>query len=109
MICDDYFNGSMVLWDSRIIHQGKEPEKTREHENFRIVVCVCMMPRNTSNDKSLEKKKKAFNELRTTSHWANNPKLFLKTPRTYGGDLPEFNQIHPPQLTDIGRRLAGFD
>jgi len=40
---------------------------------------------------------------------ANNPKLFPKSPRTYGGEIPEFNQIHQPQLTDIGRRLAGFD
>jgi len=84
--------GSMVFWDSRTIHQGKEPEKTREQENFRIVVYVCMMPRNMSNDKALEKKKKAFNQLRVTNHWANNPKLFPKVPRTYGGELPEFNQ-----------------
>ena len=101
--------GSMVFWDSRTIHQGKEPEKAREEENFRIVVYVCMMPRNMSNDKALEKKKKAFNELRVTNHWANNPKLFPKTPRTYGGELPEFNPIHPPQLTELGRRLAGFN
>ena len=68
-----------------------------------------MMPRNLSNGKALDKKQKAFNELRVTNHWANNPKLFQKSPRTYGGELPEFNQIHQPQLTDIGRRLAGFD
>jgi hypothetical protein len=43
-----------------------------------------------------------------TSHWANNPKLFAKTPRTYGGGLPAFNPIHSPQLNDIGHRLAGF-
>ena len=101
--------GTLVLWDSRTIHQGKEPEKTRANENFRIVVYVCMMPRNLSNGKALDKKQKAFNELRVTNHWANNPKLFQKSPRTYGGELPEFNQIHQPQLTDIGRRLAGFD
>jgi hypothetical protein len=101
--------GSIVLWDSRTIHQGKEPEKTREHENFRIIVYVCMMPRHMSNEKSLEKKRKAFNELRVTNHWANNPKLFPKIPRTYGGEIPEFNQIHPPQLNEIGIRLAGFE
>lgn len=67
-----------------------------------------MMPRTTSNEKALEKKKKAFNELRITSHWVNNPKLFAKKPRTYGGELPSFNTINPPQLNEIGRRLAGF-
>lgn len=100
--------GSMIFWDSRTIHQGKEPEKHRPQENFRIAVYVCMMPRYMAGDKALEKKKKAFNELRVTNHWANNPKLFPKVPRTYGGDIPEFNAIHPPQLTPIGRRLAGF-
>ena len=101
--------GSMVLWDSRTIHQGKEPEKTRPDENFRIVVYVCMMPRSVSNDKALIKKQKAFNELRLTSHWADNPKLFAKTPRTYGGVIPEFNMIHKPVLNETGLRLAGFD
>jgi len=101
--------GSIVLWDSRTIHQGKEPEKLRVNENFRIAVYVCMMPRNMSNNKALEKKRKAFNELRVTNHWANNPKLFPKSPRTYGNEIPEFNQIHPPQLNEIGMRLAGFE
>lgn len=101
--------GSMMLWDSRTIHQGKEAENTRTMENFRIAVYVCMMPRKMATKKALEKKQKAFNELRMTSHWANNPKLFPKTPRTYGKDIQPFNPIHPPVLNDIGRRLAGFD
>ena len=105
--------GSLVLWDSRTIHQGKEPEKTRGNPNFRMVVYVCMLPRATSNEKALQKKQKAFNELRTTNHWANNPKLFPKLPRTYGGDryhsLLDILPIHPPILSDIGRRLAGFN
>ncbi len=101
--------GSLVLWDSRTIHQGKEAEKNRENENFRMVVYVCMMPRNMSTNKALEKKCKAFNELRVTNHWANNPKLFPKTPRTYGKELQEFNMIHQPVLNELGMRLAGFE
>ena len=100
--------GSLVLWDSRTIHQGKEAEKLRSRENFRMVAYVCMLPRAMSNEKALLKKQKAFNELRTTNHWANNPKLFPKTPRTYGGPVLDILPIHPPQLSDIGRRLAGF-
>lgn len=101
--------GSIVLWDSRTIHQGKEPEKKRNTENFRIAVYVCMMPRSTSNEKALAKKRAAFNDLRVTNHWANNPKLFPKSPRTYGGVIPQFNMIHEPVLSNIGKRLAGFD
>jgi hypothetical protein len=29
--------GSLILWDSRTFHQGKEPNKNREIENFRMV------------------------------------------------------------------------
>lgn len=100
--------GSIVLWDSRTIHQGKEPEKTRTVPNFRMIPYICMMPRTTSNEKALHKKRKAFDDLRITNHWANNPKLFPKVPRTYGAEIPEFNPIHKPELTVVGRKLAGF-
>ncbi len=50
-----------------------------------------------------------FIPLFITNHWANNPKLFPTKPRTYGGIIPEFNMIHEPVLSDIGKRLAGFD
>jgi len=101
--------GSMVLWDSRTMHHGKEPDREREKENFRMVAYICMLPRNTSTPKELIKKQKAFERLRVTSHWANKVKLFSKTPRTYGGELLDFNEIHQPELNQVGRRLAGYD
>jgi len=101
--------GSIILWDSRTFHQGKEPDSKRNGKNFRMVIYICMMRRDTATDKVLTKKIKAFEELRVTNHWANNPKLFPKTPRTYGGDLPELNQIHQPVLSNLGRRLVGYD
>jgi hypothetical protein len=52
-----------------------------------------MVPRNFSSKKELEKRKKAFNELRMTSHWPNKPKLFPKYPRTYGKPLKEVKDI----------------
>ena len=61
--------GSMVLWDSRTIHCGRESRKERDRPNFRGVSYVCMKPRSLSTQKDLEKKRKAFNEMRTTSHW----------------------------------------
>jgi len=100
--------GSIVLWDSRTIHQGKEAEKTRYKPNFRMIPYICMIPRKLATEKSLQKKRKAFEDLRVTNHWPNDPKLFGKVPRTYGGEIPEFNKIHPPVLNDVGRRLAGF-
>jgi hypothetical protein len=100
--------GSLILWDSRTFHQGKEPNKHREVENFRMVSYVCMIPREKAKPAALVKKRKAFEDLRVTNHWANAPTIFPKKPRTYGKELPELNQIHQPVLTDLGRRLAGF-
>jgi hypothetical protein len=100
--------GSMVLWDSRTIHHGKGPEKSRLNQNFRMIPYICMIPRRLSTEKALQKKRKAFEDLRVTNHWPNDPKLFPKVPRTYGGEIPEFNIIHRPVLNDVGRKLAGF-
>lgn len=100
--------GSMVLWDSRTIHCGRECMKEREKPNIRGVSYVCMMPRKLSSEKDLEKKRKAFTELRTTSHWPNKVKLFGKTPRTYGKDLQCVKSLDVPKLSKLGRTLAGF-
>jgi hypothetical protein len=100
--------GSLVLWDSRTIHCGIEAVKTRATPNLRAVIYLCYMPRNQSNPKKLAKKQKAFDELRMTTHYPCNPKLFPKTPRTYGTALPQITNIDKPVLTDFGKRLAGF-
>ena len=100
--------GDLILWDSRTIHQGIEPIKERLNENFRSVVYVCMTPRSFSNEKQLEKKRKAFNDMRMTSHWPHKIKLFSKNPRTYGNELPDIPDLPLPTLTEFGKKLAGF-
>jgi len=100
--------GSMVFWDSRTIHCGTEAMKTREKPNIRAIIYLCYMPRSLCSKVDLEKKKKAFNELRSTNHWASNPKLFAKNPRTYGGDIPDITTISNPILNELGKKLAGF-
>ena len=98
----------MVLWDSRTIHCGSEPIKGRENQHLRNVSYICMMPRKMTSKANLDKKVKAFENMRTTTHWANRTKLFSKTPRTYGGELPNIKEIEPPVLTELGKKLAGF-
>jgi ectoine hydroxylase-related dioxygenase (phytanoyl-CoA dioxygenase family) len=100
--------GSIVFWDSRTIHCGRECMKERENPNFRLVSYVCMMPRKNTPQKIIEKRIKAFEDLRTTTHWANNIKLFGKIPRTYGKELQPIEAINPPVLTELGRRLVGY-
>ena len=100
--------GSLILWDSRTIHCGQEPDKNRKNENYRFVVYVCQTPRNKATNAHILKKQKAFNEMRTTSHWPHKIKLFPINPRTYGSPLPEVGEISKPTLTDLGKSLAGF-
>lgn len=101
--------GSLVLWDSRTIHCGVEAQKSRTKSKFRAVVYLCYQPKSFSNKKQIEKKQKAFTNLRTTSHWPAKIKLFPKYPRTYGKDLPEIKNIKPPNVTGLGMSLAGFN
>jgi len=100
--------GCLVVWDSRTIHCGVEAIKTRLQPNFRAIVYLCYMPREVCSKANLKKKQKAFEELRTTSHWPSNPTLFGKSPRTYGGELPVITPINPPPMNGLGMRLAGF-
>ncbi len=101
--------GSMVFWDSRTIHCGTEPISTRANEKIRCVAYMCYTPRNKSTPSYLQKKIDAFENLRTTSHWPHKPKLFAKTPHTYGKALPPVVQISQPIIPDIGYRLIGYD
>jgi ectoine hydroxylase-related dioxygenase (phytanoyl-CoA dioxygenase family) len=101
--------GSIVLWDSRVIHCGVEPIKGRAKPNFRCVVYLCYMPRSLSSDKNIEKKQQAFENMRTTSHWPCHIRLFPKTPRTYGAETLEMTPLPPPTVSDFGRRLAGYE
>lgn len=100
--------GSMVFWDSRTVHCGREARKERKKQNFRFVSYICMMPKGYIPQKMIEKRIKAFEDLRTTSHWANKIKLFPKNPRTYGKELPDITQIKKPKLTELGKSLVGY-
>ncbi len=100
--------GSLVFWDSRTIHCGIQAYKDRAQPNHRAVIYLCYMPRSLATAEAIEKKKEAFNELRTTSHWPCKPKIFPKNPRTYGKPLPKLNPINPPILNNFGKKLAGF-
>jgi hypothetical protein len=67
-----------------------------------------MMPREGTSEANLIKKRKYFNEMRTTKHQARKSLVFPKNPRSYDANLPEITQINPPILTELGKKLAGF-
>ena len=101
--------GSMVIWDSRLIHCGQQPLKEREEPNFRFCFYVCIMPRELVTKANLKKRIRAFEELRLTSHNPIRAKLFSKKPRAY--DDVKLETILPPampELTKLGRKLVGY-
>ena len=106
-ICVKAKKGSLILWDSRVFHQGMEVSKYRQNMNYRMAVYICLLPKNRLTNKDKERRKKAFNELRVTNHYGT--KLFPKTPRTYGVELKEFNKPNIPILNNYGKSLLGFN
>lgn len=102
--------GSLVLWDSRTIHCGLEASPERRKPNMRCVAYLCYTPRRLATEAVLDKKIKAFKELRTTNHWPHKPLLFPKVPRTYGKELAPIAEIDPPTgIKPIGLRLIGYE
>lgn len=97
--------GSMVFWDSRLIHSGKEAIKTREESNMRCVVYLCYTPKSLADDKVMKKRKKAFEDKRITSHWPHKAKAFPKTPQLYGNPKPNVTDVPDPKLTELGKML----
>jgi hypothetical protein len=113
VVCVKAKAGSMVLWDSRTVHQGVEPQKTRKERNIRCVPYVCMLPRSRCTEKQLEKRISAFEARRTTSHWPEKSKMFPKVPRTYGGDYPGLVDVDPEDFgidmnSEVVRRIVGY-
>jgi len=101
--------GSLVLWDSRTIHAGLEPHKSRPLQNTRCVAYLCYMPRSRIiQPLVIEKRIKAFEDGRTTSHWPDRVTLFAKKPNTYGTPLPPIELPQPPVLSKLGRQLVGY-
>jgi hypothetical protein len=101
--------GSMVFWDSRTIHQGKEPDRGRANPNHRLVYYECMCPRNKCTDATLKKRCKYADEMRTTAHWPDKVTVFGVVPHTFGKELPPVREIEAPVVGKLGRRLIGRD
>lgn len=74
--------GSLVLWDSRLLHYGAHPIKGRSTHNFRCVAYICYSPRSLATKEALDIKLEALTIrskngfLRTTNHFPHRPKLF---------------------------------
>ena len=75
--------GSVVLWDSRVLHQNQNGAPESEE---RRVQYICYLPKNNPrNTPAMQKKRRKYlNERRTTSHWPYPIKVNGMQPQTYG-------------------------
>ena len=101
--------GDMVFWDSRTIHCGQQPIRGRPSPNFRHVVYICMTPKTMISESDTKKRICAFENLRMTNHWPHAPKLFPKTPHTYGKEIKKTCTLDPPILSDLGKSIVGYN
>ncbi|KAL5020805.1 hypothetical protein ScPMuIL_002113 [Solemya velum] len=64
--------GSLLLWDSRTVHDNVSPENGRPHKDrWRFMVIVCMTPAIWATLADRELKRKAYRELQVTAHWSS--------------------------------------
>ena len=93
--------GDLVLWESRTYHQNQYGKPGEE----RLVQYVSYLPKNDpKNSKAMiEKRKKYFDDRRTTSHWAYPISVNGKQPQTYGDKSREldYSKLPVPDLTDM--------
>ena len=91
--------GALVLWDSRTFHQNQYGAPRSEE---RIVQYVCYLPKNDKKNtkNQQEKRKKYFEEMRTTSHWSYPIKVNGTQPQTYGNKdrLIDYSKLKIPNL-----------
>jgi len=115
--------GSQILWFSNTVHSGIQavatrwlPEALRDRPREpRAVVYVCYEPGPPPETiyMTLDKSRAALTPdspdyLRMTTHWPNKRKFFPKTPQTYGAPLPNVTPPPHPELSPLGKILAGL-
>jgi hypothetical protein len=101
--------GSMMLFYSKTAHAQSQPYKCDEVQKHRIVHYVSMLPKEKDpimRKKTMEKKRKAYDENRATSHWANHRggrmELFAKKLGSrYKRDVSSFKKAKKVSLEDI--------
>ena len=99
--------GDLILWDSRTAHFGMGPLKERTKSNIRAGVYICMTPRKWIDEKNLQMKQNAFNNMEMTTHWPHKIKKFKKYTKKYE-IIPNIPNLPKPFLNELGKRLAGF-
>ena len=103
--------GSLVVWDSRLLHTGMEPMKGRNYENSRMICFLSYSPLSECPMSELKKKQilrkrvKLYKERRATTHWTHACLKTVGEGKTKKG-LKKLETR--PNETDSLKRLVGF-
>ncbi len=105
--------GSMVLFYSRTVHCGAKPMVAAADDAIRLTFYVCQVPltKKWFTEAELARKAEYVKQGRTTTHQPADFQLFSKA---YNNRFGITQKIVYPQfdwttLTDVQKRLAGFD
>jgi|LauGreSBDMM110SN_4_FD.fasta_scaffold07016_2 ectoine hydroxylase-related dioxygenase (phytanoyl-CoA dioxygenase family) len=102
--------GSLVIWDSRLVHCAMGPIKNRKNRNFRCISYLSYAPKSLCDNETINKKIEGFTNLYTSNHYANRSTFFSTIPNEY--ELYELEdlitQIDPPVLNSLGKSLVGI-
>jgi len=101
--------GDLVIWDSRTFHQNQYGKSNTEE---RIVQYLCYLPKshNKNTKSQILKRRKYFQELRTTSHWPCPLNVNSLQPQTYGDNsrLINYELLIKPDLTNYMSMIEKF-
>jgi hypothetical protein len=86
--------GEMVLWDSRLVHCNRYGNSGEE----RLVAYISYRPRSKMTEQQGKKRLAAFENRRTTSHWAYPIRLNSLQPQVYGDKTKLINYNDLPKI-----------
>lgn len=106
--------GSLIIWTSSTIHCA---QLQVEAKTPRCIVYVSYRPREELDKRTINRRKKAFEENRVTNHWISKmfPKISLHVPK-YDEKMLDlvknpqklYDIFGKPELTDEQLKLVGY-
>ena len=98
--------GGMVLWDSRLVHDGAPPSMDRKNKDrWRFVNFISMTPAIWAEHKDMAEHKLGYDTLRCSKHWSSSGFSLFPNYRKFPGQTIE--ELPDIAKTDEARQLAG--
>mgnify|MGYP003984477207 FL=1 len=100
---------SLVLWDSRLVHCGLKPKRSRTIENTRCITYISYSPKQRIDEEKLKEKIYGYEHMLTSNHYAHNPSFFSTLPTNHNIITDYVVPIDPPILSQLGKSLVGYN